>query len=58
MLDALLRGEPVAAADYYFRLVVTIETSVPGLRDLQDSLLVAAAARSAGRVVYDAYRVR
>lgn len=58
VLDALLRGEPVAASDYFFRLVVTIETSVPGLRDLQDSLLVAAAARSADRVVYDAYRVR
>lgn len=57
VLDALLRGEPVAASDY-FRLAVTIETSVPGLRDLQDSLLVAAAARSADRVVYDAYRVR
>lgn len=58
VLEALLRGTPVAASDYYFRLVVTIETAVPALRELQDSLLIAAAARSADRVVYDAYRVR
>jgi len=58
VLEALLRGAPVAASDYYFRIVVTVETSIPGLRHLQDSLLVAAAARSADRVVYDAYRVR
>ena len=58
MLEALLRGAPVAASDYYFRIVVSVETSVPELRGLQDSLLVAAAARSADRVVYDAYRVR
>jgi len=58
VLEALLRGAPVAASDYYFRLVVTIETAVPALRELQDSLLIAAAARSADRVVYDAYRVR
>ena len=58
VLEALLRGAPVAAPDYYFRILVTVETSIPGLRHLQDSLLVAAAARSADRVVYDAYRVR
>jgi hypothetical protein len=58
VLEALLRGAPVAPSDYYFRIVVEIETSVPELRPLQDSLLVAAAARGAGRVVYDAFRVR
>ena len=58
VLEALLRGAPVAASDYYFRIVVSIETSVPELRKLQDSLIVAAAARGADRVVYDAYRVR
>ena len=58
VLEALLRGAPVAPSEYYFRIVVAIETSVPELRPLQDSLLVAAAARGAGRVVYDAYRVR
>lgn len=58
VLEALLRGAPVAASDYYFRIVVSIETSAPELRPLQDSLIIAAAARGAGRVVYDAYRVR
>lgn len=58
VLEALLRGVPVAASDYYFRIVVSIETSVPELRSLQDSLIVASAARAADRVVYDAYRVR
>ena len=58
VLEALLRGAPVAASDYSFRIVVSIETSVPELRPLQDSLIVAAAARGADRVVYDAYRVR
>jgi hypothetical protein len=58
VLEALLRGAPVASSEYYFRIVVTIETAVPGLRHLQDSLLIAAAARDADRVVYDAYRVR
>ena len=58
VLEALLRGTPVAASDYYFRIVVSIETSVPELRSLQDSLIVASAARAADRVVYDAYRVR
>ena len=58
VLEALLRGAPVAASDYSFRIVVSIETSVPVLRPLQDSLIVAAAARGADRVVYDAYRVR
>jgi hypothetical protein len=58
VLEALMRGTEVSASDYYFRIVVTVETSVPALRHLQDSLIVAAAARSADRVVYDAYRVR
>jgi hypothetical protein len=58
VLEALLHGAPVAASDYYFRIVVSIETSAPELRPLQDSLIIAAAARGAGRVVYDAYRVR
>jgi hypothetical protein len=58
VLEALLRGAPVAASDYSFRIVVSIETSVPELRPLQDSLIVAAAVRGADRVVYDADRVR
>ena len=41
MLEALLRGEPVDPSAYYFRTVVTLETSSPGLAHLQDSLFVA-----------------
>ncbi|WP_166982956.1 DUF3237 domain-containing protein [Paramicrobacterium fandaimingii] len=58
VLEALLAGESVPASDYYFRLVVTIETAAPTLAYLQNSLLVGAAARGADDVVYDAYRVR
>jgi hypothetical protein len=57
VLEALLRGEAVPSSEYYFRVAVTIESSAPSLRLLQDSLLIAAAARSAEHVVYDAYRV-
>jgi hypothetical protein len=58
VLDALLRGQAILASEYYFRVVVTLESAAPSLKGLQDSLIVAAAARSADHVVYDAYRVR
>ena len=58
VLEAVLRGDAVGADAYSFRVVVTVETSAPRFAHLQDSLLVAAAARGADRVVYDAYRVR
>jgi hypothetical protein len=57
VLEALLRGEPVDPADYYFRTVVTLEASAAELAALQDSIFVAAAAREADRVTYTAYRV-
>lgn len=57
VLDAILRGEEVPATDYYFRVAVTIETSCVRHAALQRMLIVAAAARSADHVVYDAYRV-
>lgn len=58
VLDALLRGEAIPASEYYFRVVVILESAAPSLKGLQDSIIVAAAARSADHVVYDAYRVR
>jgi hypothetical protein len=58
VLEALLRGEAVDSSDYYFRVALTVETSAARLAWLQDSLLVAAAARSAEWVSYDAFRVR
>ncbi|WES63389.1 DUF3237 domain-containing protein [Microbacter sp. GSS18] len=57
VLEAILAGEQRSPDEYYFRVVVTIETAAERLRTLQDSLIVAAAAREASRVVYDAYRV-
>jgi hypothetical protein len=57
VLEGLLRGDSFPPSEYYFRLVVRLETSAPRFAQLQDSILIAAAARTADRVVYDAYRV-
>ncbi|MGV9372396.1 DUF3237 family protein [Micromonospora tulbaghiae] len=57
VLEALLRGEEVDPAEYYFRLGVRLETSVPALALLEQSVFVASAIREADRVRYTAYRV-
>ena len=57
VLAALSRGEEVPATDYSFRLHVVIETSAAAHAHLERSLIVAAAARGAGLVAYDAYRM-
>lgn len=57
ILAALQRGEPVEPSDYYFRLAVRLETSVPELAALEQSIFVASAVREADRVRYTAYRV-
>ncbi len=57
VLEAILRGDEVAPTAYYFRVAVTIETSCADHAGLQKMLIIAAAARSADRVIYDAYRV-
>jgi hypothetical protein len=57
VLEALLRGEPVDPAEYYFRVAVHLETSAPRLAILERSLFVASAIREANRVAYTAYRV-
>jgi hypothetical protein len=57
VLDALLRGEPVDPAEYYFRTLIRIETSEPALTALQDVLFIAAAVRAADQVRYTAFRV-
>lgn len=56
-LEALLRGETVDPSDYYFRTVVTIETSAPELAWLERTLFVASCIREADAVRYTAYRV-
>lgn len=57
VLEALLRGEAVDPAQYYFRVTVRLETSAPRLAILERSLFVASAIREANRVAYTAYRV-
>lgn len=57
VLAALLRGDPVDPADYYFRTVVRVEASDPALAWAQNVLFLAAAVREADRVTYTAYRV-
>ena len=57
VLAALLRGEDVDPASYYFRVAVYLETSAPRLAALERSLFVASAVRGADSVSYTAYRV-
>jgi Protein of unknown function (DUF3237) len=57
VLAALLRGEDVDPASYYFRVAVYLETSAPRLAFLERSIFVASAVRGADSVSYIAYRV-
>jgi hypothetical protein len=57
VLAALLRGEDVDPASYYFRVAVYLETSAPRLAFLERSVFVASAVRGADSVSYTAYRV-
>ena len=56
VLAALLRGENVDPASYYFRVAVYLETSAPRLAFLERSIFVASAVRGADSVSYTAYR--
>ncbi|MER7458871.1 DUF3237 domain-containing protein [Micromonospora sp. NPDC126480] len=57
ILAALLRGDAVDVSEYYFRLCVRLETSVPALAVLEQCVFVASAIREGDRVRYTAYRV-
>ena len=57
VLARIAAGEAVDPASYYFRVVVTLETSHPAYTWLTRRLFVGAAVRLASRVVYDAYQV-
>ena len=52
VLAALLRGEDVDPAAYYFRVAVYLETSAPRLAFLERSIFVASAVRGADSVSY------
>ncbi|WP_245717946.1 DUF3237 domain-containing protein [Nocardia miyunensis] len=55
MLEALLGGEPVDPADYYFRATITLESAIRP--EFERSLYIASYVREARRVRYVAYRV-
>ncbi|MGZ0712648.1 DUF3237 domain-containing protein (plasmid) [Coraliomargarita sp. W4R53] len=57
VLSALLAGNDVDPSAYYFRTVVSIETSSPALAPLQQAVFVASCIREAATVRYTAYRV-
>ena len=57
VLATLGRGEDVDPGTYYFRTVVTVETSAPRLEHWQHALFVASCIREADTVRYRAYRV-
>jgi hypothetical protein len=57
VLAALLAGEPVDPAAYYFRVAVYLETAAARLSYLERSIFVASAVRGADSVAYTAYRV-
>lgn len=57
VIAALARGESVDPAAYYFRVTVDLQTAAPAYEWLTRALIVAAAARLADTVIYDAYVV-
>lgn len=57
VLAALLAGDDVSPADYYFRTTLRIETSAEAHSELQHSVFVASCVREATTVRYRAFRV-
>ena len=57
VLAALLAGEQVDPAAYYFRVAVYLKTAAVRLSYLERSIFVASAVRGADSVAYTAYRV-
>jgi hypothetical protein len=55
VLARLSKGVEVDPGEYYFRLFCRFETGAPRYTWLNTSLVVAAAARRASEVIYDAY---
>lgn len=57
VLESLIAGRPVAPSDYYFRTLVTFETSSERLAHLERSIYLAVAERQASTVRYACYRL-
>jgi len=58
VLARLAAGEPVDPRDYYFRTLVTLETSAPAHAWVNGRLFIAVAAREPSAVVIDLYELR
>jgi hypothetical protein len=56
-LGQLLRGEPLAAADFYFRTTPSFETEAPPLQWLMRSVFVGTAVPFADRVELEWFRL-
>ncbi len=50
VMERLMRGEPVAPAEVYFRCVPTFQTSAPALRWMMERLFLGTGARRAAEV--------
>lgn len=57
VLESLLAGGKPSPSEYYFRTVLTLESSAPRLAHLQKSVYVTVNERTADAVRYAAYRV-
>lgn len=55
VLARIVRGQQVDPREYYFRLTVQLETSMPGYSWVNHRVFVACAARLRDSVVYDLY---
>lgn len=57
VLAALLAGDDVDPAAYYFRTTISIETAAPAHAELEHAVFIASCIREASMVRYTAYRV-
>ncbi|MGA1437055.1 MAG: DUF3237 domain-containing protein [Ilumatobacteraceae bacterium] len=58
VLARVAAGEVVGRDEYYFRLIMQLESGGPGLEWLNNTVFVASAGRNAMSVVYDLFAVR
>jgi hypothetical protein len=58
VMARLAAGETVDSSEYYFRTLVTLETSAPGHEWVNGRLFIAVAARDPVNVIIDLYEIR
>ena len=57
VMARLLRGEPVARGEYFFRTLMRFQTGAPQWQHLNKVMALACGQREATRVVLDVYRI-